>query len=122
MTEDKNNNKTEFFTDAFILSLLVSTAQICQIIYTDCQAHRKKTRKKIKYPSFIRDSPSIIVLNFLLAPSSFNRATTATGSVALRSPPSNKEVVQLQLYGKMSCSIKWHSNFTSSGLNCTVIL
>jgi hypothetical protein len=47
MTEDKNNNKTEFFTDAFILSLLVSTAQICQIIYTDCQGQKKKTIKKL---------------------------------------------------------------------------
>jgi hypothetical protein len=68
------------------------------------------TRKKwkiieYKYPSFIKDSPSIIVLSFLLAPRSFNRATTATGSVALRSPPSNNDVFQLQLYGKVSCSI-----------------
>ena len=45
MTEDKNNNKTEFFTDAFILSLLVSTAQICQIIYTDCQGQKKRQEK-----------------------------------------------------------------------------
>lgn len=51
----------------------------------------------INYPSFIKDSPSIMVPNFLLAPSSLRRATTATGSVALRSPPSNNDVCQLQL-------------------------
>lgn len=33
-------------------------------------------------PSLNKDSPSINVANFLLAPSSFNKATTATGSVA----------------------------------------
>lgn len=57
------------------------------------------------YPSFIKDSPSMMVLSFLLAPSSFRRATTATGSVALRSPPSNNDVFQLQSYGKVSCRI-----------------
>ncbi len=38
-------------------------------------------------PSFKSDSPSIKVPNFLLAPSSFNKATTATGSVALTIAP-----------------------------------
>ena len=61
--------------------------------------------ERCPYPSFINDSPSIMVLNFLLAPSSFRRATTATGSVALRRPPSNNDVFQLQLYGKISYSL-----------------
>ena len=60
-------------------------------------------RVTVVYPSFIKDSPSIIVLSFLLAPRSFRRATTATGSVALSSPPNKKDVFQLQLYGKVSC-------------------
>lgn len=66
---------------------------------------RKAKGTKTEYPSFIKDSPSIIVFSFLLAPRSFNKATTATGSVALRSPPSNSDVFQLQLYGKVSCSV-----------------
>jgi hypothetical protein len=45
----------------------------------------------------------MIVLSFLLAPSSLSRATTATGLVALSSPPSNKDVFQFQLYGKANC-------------------
>uniref|UniRef100_A0A0A9F8N3 Uncharacterized protein n=1 Tax=Arundo donax TaxID=35708 RepID=A0A0A9F8N3_ARUDO len=44
----------------------------------------------------------MIVLSFLLAPSSFSSATTATGSVALSNPPSNNDVFQLQSYGKAS--------------------
>jgi hypothetical protein len=59
---------------------------------------------KVAYPSFIKDSPSIIVLSFLLAPRSFRRATTATGSVALSSPPNKKDVFQFQSYGKVSCA------------------
>jgi hypothetical protein len=43
------------------------------------------------------------VLSFLLAPNSFNNATTATGSVALRRPPSSKAVLQFQSYGKIRC-------------------
>lgn len=53
----------------------------------------------------MEDSPSIMVLNFLLAPSSFSKATTATGSVALSSAPSNNESFQPQLYGKTSYRI-----------------
>jgi hypothetical protein len=59
----------------------------------------------LTYPSFMRDSPSMRVLNFLLAPSSFNNATTATGSVALSRPPSKSPVLQLQSYGNIFCSV-----------------
>ena len=46
-----------------------------------------KTKATIAVPSLSKDSPSIMVPSFLLAPSSFNRATTATGSVALTTAP-----------------------------------
>ena len=41
----------------------------------------------IAVPSLKSDSPSIRVANLLLTPSSLSRATTATGSVALRIDP-----------------------------------
>lgn len=40
-------------------------------------------KKTIAVPSFIKASPSINVPNLSSTPKSFNRATTATGSVAL---------------------------------------
>ena len=57
---------------------------------------------KVAYLSFIKDSTSIIVLSFLLAPRSFRRATTATVSVALSSPLNKNYVFQFQSYGKVS--------------------
>ncbi|KAG0575637.1 hypothetical protein KC19_5G019300, partial [Ceratodon purpureus] len=65
---------------------------------TICRYRRNTT---IAVPSFMRDSPSIRVLNFLLAPNSFNNATTATGSVALSRPPSKSPVLQFQSYGNI---------------------
>ncbi len=44
-------------------------------------------KKTIAVPSFNSDYPSTSVLNFTLAPNSFNNATTATGSVAERTHP-----------------------------------
>ena len=41
-------------------------------------------------PSLNKASPSIKVLNLTLAPNSFNKATTATGSVALKTEPKVK--------------------------------
>ena len=38
----------------------------------------------IAVPSFNKDSPSTKVLNFSLTPTSLSKATTATGSVALK--------------------------------------
>lgn len=72
-------------------------ALMCQQQCTTTLNNQEKWTKIIAlkvYPSFINDSPSIIVLSFLLAPSSFSNATTATGSVALSSPPSNNDVFQ----------------------------
>lgn len=43
---------------------------------------RNIIKNTIAVPSFNRDSPSIRVLNLTLAPNSFIRAITATGSVA----------------------------------------
>ena len=47
-------------------------------------------------PSFKRDSPSIKVPSFLLAPRSLSKATTATGSVALTTAPNNIEDNQIK--------------------------
>ena len=47
----------------------------------------KSMKNTIAVPSFIKDSPSTRVLNLTLAPNSFNKATTATGSVALKTHP-----------------------------------
>ena len=50
----------------------------------------KKRKNTIAVPSFNNASASIRVLNLRLAPSSFRRATTATGSVAERTAPKVK--------------------------------
>jgi len=47
----------------------------------------KSVKKSIAVPSFNSDSPSTKVLNLTLAPSSFSKETTATGSVAERTDP-----------------------------------
>jgi hypothetical protein len=47
----------------------------------------KSMKKTIAVPSFSKDSPSTKVLNLTLAPSSFSKATTATGSVADKTHP-----------------------------------
>lgn len=47
----------------------------------------KRRKKTIAVPSLNKASPSIRVLNLTLAPNSFNKATTATGSVALKTEP-----------------------------------
>ena len=47
----------------------------------------KSAKNTIAVPSFIKDSPSMRVLNLTLAPSSLSSATTATGSVADRTHP-----------------------------------
>jgi hypothetical protein len=44
-------------------------------------------KKTIAVPSFNSDSPSTRVLNLTLAPNYFNKATTATGSVADNTQP-----------------------------------
>ena len=49
-------------------------------------------------PSFNRDSPSIRVLNLTLAPSSFIRAITATGSVADNIAPNVKASGHVRSY------------------------
>lgn len=47
----------------------------------------KSMKKTIAVPSLSSDSPSTRRLNCMLAPSSFNKATTATGSVADSTQP-----------------------------------
>lgn len=47
----------------------------------------KSEKRTIATPSLSIDSPSISVLRFLLAPNYFNKATTATGSVADKIDP-----------------------------------
>ena len=42
-------------------------------------------------------------IQFLASASSFNKATTATGSVALSRPPSNNDIFQFQSYGNRKC-------------------
>ena len=53
-------------------------------------------KRTMAVPSFNKDSPSISVPSFLLAPNSFNNATTATGSVALAIAPNINAIVQPQ--------------------------
>lgn len=48
---------------------------------------KKIFKKTIAVPSFNKLSPSTKVLNLTLAPNSFKRETTATGSVAERTAP-----------------------------------
>ena len=57
-----------------------------------------KTRKTtIAVPSLSKLSPSIIVASLLEAPSSFSKATTATGSVAEIMDPYSKLAFQVKL-------------------------
>ena len=50
----------------------------------------------IAVPSFIKLSPSINVAKLFFAPSSFNKATTATGSVALNPVPRSRLAANVQ--------------------------
>ena len=53
-----------------------------------------RAKNTIAVPSFIKDYPSIKVLNLTLAPNSLSNATTATGSVAESTQPSVKASYQ----------------------------
>jgi len=53
--------------------------------------------RTVAVPSLSRLSPSIKVLSFLEAPSSFSNATTATGSVADTIDPNTREPVNPEL-------------------------
>ena len=66
----------------------------------------KTKNKTMAVPSFKRDSPSIRVPSFLLAPNSFNRATTATGSVALTTTPNRKASFHPQSLNPMSIALR----------------
>jgi hypothetical protein len=69
----------------------------------------KSMKKTIAVPSFNKDYPSTRVLNFTLAPRSFRRATTATGSVAESTQPKAQASYQVKSsspYPKMLLNMK----------------
>ena len=71
---------------------LVTTAKA--VVDSPFTKLRKSKKNTIDVPSFSKDSPSTNKLKWTLAPSSFNKATTATGSVAESTHPKAKASYQ----------------------------
>ncbi|MBE0385691.1 monovalent cation:H+ antiporter, CPA1 family [Pseudoalteromonas luteoviolacea DSM 6061] len=89
-----NPTKTTFTNSRVTCNgeVIPSTMAPENVAVTQVKNNEKNT---IAVPSFSSDSPSISVSNLLRELTSFKRATTATGSVALMSAPNIKHIAQL---------------------------